>query len=260
MEADPYEVLGLVYPCTKEVIKARYYELARKHHPDKLQHLSKEEIEMNEQKLKLINRSYETLTKTDYVPEWNFNSIFETVINNVKNYTTKLLKEHHISVDVTLEEVFNKKEKRLRLFLKGVLQPIFITINCSDTVYNHGDLEIHITYNILPHKIYSVEDDGNDIYSTIYITLYEFIKGCSYKLEYLDKSIIDITIPECDTQTIIIPNKGLYGDGDLVIYIKIDLPKKEELSPLVRNKLLKYLRTVSNAPQNGLIEPKAFKD
>lgn len=255
MEADPYDVLGLVYPCTKDVIKARYYELARKHHPDKLQHLSKDEIELNEQKLKMINRSYEILTKTDYVPEseWNFNSIFESVINNVKNYTSKLLKEHHITVEITLEDVFNKKEKRLRLFLKGIIQPIFITINCSDTIYHHNDLDIHITYNILPHKIYSVEEDGNDIYSTIYITLYEFIKGCSYKLEYLDKSIIDITIPECDTHTIVIPNKGLYGEGSLVIYIKIDLPKKDDINPKIRNKLLKYLKNMSNAPQNGLI-------
>lgn len=252
MEEDPYDVLGLVYPCTKDVIKARYYELARKHHPDKLQHLSKEDIEMNEQKLKLINRAYETLTKTDYEPEWNFNSIFETVINNVKNYTAKLLKEHHISVEVTLEEVFSKKEKRLRLFLKGIIQPIFITINCSDKLYRHNDLEIHITYIILPHKIYSVEDDGKDIYSTIYISLYEFVKGCSYKIDYLDKTTIDITIPECDTQTIVVPNKGLYGEGSLVIYIKIDLPKKEEINPKIRNKLLKYLRNMSNAPQNGL--------
>ena len=252
MEEDPYDVFGLVYPCTREVIKARYYELARKHHPDKLQHLSKEEIELNEQKLKLINRAYETLTKTDYQPEWNFNSIFETVINNVKNYTAKLLKEHHITVEVTLEELFNKKEKRLRLFLKGITQPIFITINCSDKLHIHNELEIHITYTILPHKIYSVEEDGNDIYSTIYISLYEFVKGCSYKIEYLDKTIVDITIPECDTKTIVIPKKGLYGEGSLVIFIKIDLPKKEDINPSIRNKLLKYLKNMSNAPQNGL--------
>lgn len=253
MEEDPYDVFGLVYPCTKEVIKARYYELARKHHPDKLQHLSKADIEVNEQKLKLINRAYETLTKTDYQPpEWNFNSIFETVINNVKNYTAKLLKEHHITVEVTLEDIFNKKDKRLRLFLKGITQPIFITINCSDKLYIHNELEIHITYVILPHKIYSVEDDGNDIYSTIYISLYEFVKGCSYKIEYLDKTIVDITIPECDTKTIVIPKKGLYGEGSLVIFIKIDLPKKEDINPSIRNKLLKYLKNMSNAPQNGL--------
>jgi DnaJ-class molecular chaperone len=252
MEEDPYVVFGLVYPCTKEVIKARYYELARKHHPDKLQHLSKEEIEMNEHKLKLINRAYETLTKTDYEPEWNFNSIFETVINNVKNYTAKLLKEHHITVEVTLEELFNKKEKRLRLFLKGITQPIFITIHCSDKLHIHNELEIHIAYTILPHKIYSVEEDGNDIYSTIYISLYEFVKGCSYKIEYLDKTIINITIPECDTKTIVIPNKGLYCEGSLVIFIKIDLPKKEDINPSIRNKLLKYLKNMSNAPQNGL--------
>ena len=252
MEEDPYYVFGLVYPCTKEVIKARYYELARKHHPDKLQHLSKEEIEMNEQKLKLINRAYETLTKTDYEPEWNFNSIFETVINNVKSYTAKLLKEHHITVEVTLEELFNKKEKRLRLFLKGISQPIFITINCSDKLHIHNELDIHITYIISPHKIYSVEEDGNDIYSTIYISLYEFVKGCSYKIEYLDKTTIDITIPECDTKTIVIPKKGLYGEGSLVIFIKIDLPKKEDINPSIRNKLLKYLKNMSNAPQNGL--------
>lgn len=116
----------------------------------------------------------------------------------------------------------------------------------------HNELDIHITYKILPHKIYSVEEDGNDIYSTIYISLYEFVKGCSYKIEYLDKTIVNITIPECDTSTIVIPKKGLYGEGSLVIFIKIDLPKKEDINPSIRNKLLKYLKNMSNAPQNGL--------
>jgi len=63
---DPYEILGLNYPCTKEEIKARYRELARKHHPDKHQHLSKEEIDAHEQEFKKINLAYELLTKKEF--------------------------------------------------------------------------------------------------------------------------------------------------------------------------------------------------
>jgi DnaJ-class molecular chaperone len=98
------------------------------------------------------------------------------------------------------------------------------------------------------------------VYSTIYISLYEYVKGCRYKLEYLDKSTITITIPECDTKTIILEERGLYGLGSLILFIKVDLPKKEELNnnKIVRHKLIKYLKNISNAPQNGLLLPKSI--
>jgi DnaJ-class molecular chaperone len=248
---DPYEIFGLKYPSTKEVIKTRYYELARKHHPDKLQHLSKEEIEMNEKKFKEINRAYEILKDGTYVPEWNFKSIFETVIN-------RLLKDHHITVDVTLEEMYNKKEKRLRLFLKGVIEPLFITIQCGDKTHTESEKYIiHLTYNILPHDVYTLHE--NNIYSTLYISLYEYIKGCVYKLEYLDGSIIDIHIKPCDTSTIYIPDKGIDKKGSLILFIVVDLPTEKCLqeNQIIRNKLLKYLKLISNASQNGV---KAFKE
>lgn len=248
---DPYEVFGLKYPCTNDVIKARYHELARKHHPDKLQHLPKEEIDANEKRFKEINRAYEELKKGDYVPEWNFKSIFETVIN-------RLLKDHHITVDVSLEEIFNKKEKRLRLFLKGVTEPVFISVICGETLYKETDKYIiHLTYNILTHDIYTIHE--NNIFSTIYISLYEYIKGCTYRLEYLDGSIIDIILKPCDTETIYIPKKGLYCSGSLTLFVVVDLPKLKilEENKLIQNKLIKYLKILSNAPHNGI---KAFKD
>jgi DnaJ-class molecular chaperone len=243
---DPYEIFGLTHPCTKDVIKARYHELARKHHPDKLQHLPKEEIDANEKRFKEINRAYEELKNGDYVPEWNFKSIFETVIN-------RLLKDHHITIDVSLEEMFNRKEKKLRLFLKGVVEPVFISIICGDTIHKETEKYIiHLTYNIVPHDIYTVQD--NDIYSTIYISLYEYIQGCTYKLDYLDGSVIDIAIKQCDTTTIYIPKKGLDGKGSLILFVVVELPTEKclEENKIIRNKLLKYLKLISNAPQNGL--------
>lgn len=279
---DPYSVLGLDYPCNKEDIKIRYHELARKHHPDKLQHLSKKEIDIHEQEFKRISVAYEMLSKRNYEhidmnmdkDDWNkmwenipifndpdfMNDILQNVINGVKKYATASNNEHYITIDVSLEEVFQKKDKKLRLFLKNIPDPIFININCSSypfLIYTYDEnINIHITFNLSTEGLFSLDTlfESNDIFCTIHISLYEYIKGCTKHLQYLDNTVIDIKIQPCSEETIEIPNKGLNYSGKLTIFIKTILPSKALVDTLESSKkatLYKYLKKISCSHHSG---------
>jgi DnaJ-class molecular chaperone len=292
---DPYDILGLNYPSTRDEIKAKYHELARKHHPDKLQHLPKEEIDANEQEFKKINLAYELLTKKEFQyttkKEWkgiwdnmnmsdiftdpdllrDMNDILQNVINGMKSYANKLITEHHITLELSLEDVYHKKEKKLRLFLKGFIEPIFININCKEYPFfihkynmNNGSIvDIHITFKLLPHNTYSLDYlfETKDIFYNLDINLYEYLYGCSKKIEYLDKTILNIIVKPCNIESIEIPNKGLYDKGKLIVFIKVILPEKEEMDNFNEKKkckLKKYLKSLSDAHHSGILDEKTI--
>ena len=292
---DPYEILGLKYPSTKEEIRARYLELAKKHHPDKHQHLPKEELDVHEKEFKKINLAYELLTKKEFASttknEWrgmwenmnigdlfsnpemlrNMGDILRNVMNIASEYKKQKATEHHITVEVTMEEVYNRKEKKLRLFLKGVQEPIFITIDggCYPSfLQTHITPEgrtmfIYLTFELIPHELYTLDTllDTNDIYCTLDVPLYEYFQGSSRTLEYLDHTPLIITIPPCQQDPIEFPHKGLHGKGKLVVFLKIVLPGKEALEGLdirKREKLQRYLKLISNAPHSGVQDLKSI--
>lgn len=274
---DPYEILGLTYPCSKDQIKTRYYELAKKHHPDKLSHLSDNEKKENEQKFKKINVAYELLTKSDFndtsKTEWKgMWSYVETMMNNpdvMQNMSEILQKmfhvvreykktnnktDHHISVQVTLEEVHMRKEKKLRLFLRNMEEPIFITVDCGtypNFCYTHitenKTLLIHITFELKIHDLYSIDFlyDSNDLFCQLNIDLHEYLSGVTKDILYLDGTTLEVKIPAFNKEPIIIQDKGLYSSGKLTIYINVNLPIKNNICENKINKIIKYLKCFS---------------
>lgn len=292
---DPYEILGLNYPCSKEEIKARYYELAKKHHPDKHQHLSNEEISVHEQEFKKINLAYELLTKKEFEyttkKEWkgiwenmnvsdlfsnpellrNMGDILKNVMNVAQEYKKQKATEHNVTVDVTLEDVFHRKEKKLRLFLKGIIEPVFIHIDCgcypsflcTHITPDERTRFIHVTFQLIPHDIYSLDSvfDTKDILCNLELNLYEYMYGCEKTLDYLDKTQLKIPIDKCCLDTIEIPHKGLHGQGKLLIFPKVSLPTKEgieQLNEYKKEKLQRYLKVISDAPHSGHLEMKSI--
>jgi DnaJ-class molecular chaperone len=266
---DPYEVLGLTFPSSKEEIKARYYELAKKHHPDKLQHLQPEERTKHEEHFKKVNLAYELLTKTDFEhsnkTDWKgiwssvesfmqtsqmtaFADLLSNVIHIAKEYKKHKTTEHHITLEVTLEEVHNRKEKKCRLFLKNVPEPVFIKVNCGcypNYLYTHDSHYIYITFQILPHPIYSLDSlfDTFDLYAEIPLTLLEYFTGTTKEVEYLDQTYIPVHIPPFCTDPINLPDKGLFNKDLLTIVPKIKLPASQDIPEKNKLKIIKYLTT-----------------
>jgi DnaJ-class molecular chaperone len=279
---NPYAILGLTYPSTREEIKARYHELALKKHPDKLLHLPEAERNAHEQEFKKINIAYELLTKSEFEYNTNkndwtdiasffndpdllrdANDIVQNIIKHMKSYTKKILTEHYINVDVTLEEVYTKKIKRLRLFLNGCTEPIFINVNCADYPfhsYKHKLLsnthDINITFNLLPHDIFSFDTlfESKDVFCNLHISLYEYLYGGTKDIEYLDKSIIRVRLERCSTETVEIANRGIDNKGNLLIFIKIVLPEKahmEVFNDHQTRKFKKYVQRICEASSHS---------
>lgn len=164
---DPYQVLGLPRTVTFPEVRARYLQLARKHHPDKLGNATDDERRKNEEYFQNVSVAYSKLEKefskdpsstsasspsSDYTKEdwrqiwakvesmfqrqdvWDCmrqviqNTISDAVSNNDKSVVKTI---HKIKVPVTLEDIHNGKRKKLQLFLHGVKEPLRTHIDCK---------------------------------------------------------------------------------------------------------------------------------
>ena len=275
---DPYEILGLKYPCSKSEIKQRYHELAKKHHPDKLSHLSDEECKKHEEQFKKINVAYELLNNQefqdtshkDWKGMWSYmeqfmknpdmSKIFTEVIHIAKEYKKQKGSEHHVKVPITLEEVHQRKEKKLRLFLKNIEEPIFIQVDCvcyPNFLYTYitpddKTLFIHIEFILKEHEIYSLDEffSTHDLLTEVKINLYEYFAGCSKTIYDLDGKEVTIQIPKYCIDNITIPNKGLHYKGSINVMVRVQLPSNKEMEKIHLknyNLILEILRTVCDS-------------
>lgn len=172
MSSDPYEVLGIPSDSSFAQVRARYFQLARKHHPDKLQHLSEEERKKNEEYFQKISVAYNiiekgydpSVPKDDKQKQDHWRTIWskvETVFQRpevwecmlhvlkgtlgetqgdttgTKSPTKLLQQKHHVKVPVSLQDLHNGKRKKLQLFLQGLSQPIHTYLQCKDYPKTH---------------------------------------------------------------------------------------------------------------------------
>jgi len=271
---DPYEILGVTRKSTSSEIRIRYYELAKKHHPDRLHHLPIKERNENEEYFKKIttayskiekelnsdNKSYSNSSNSSYTNEnyingdwrkiWNnFEDLFynEDLWSELKTYVKHKLKlKHYFQVEVTLEEIYFCKKKKLRLFLENYKTPVFLTLSCDAYPMqkflrdiDEEEILIEVKINIAPHKIYKILDDTEteedsaslkDLYCNIEINWYEYLNGKKVVLPFLDYSDISFNIePFYDVnQSLCIPKKGMIDKGNLYIDIYVKNPTKED--------------------------------
>lgn len=243
---DAYNELGLKSTATLQEVRSKYISLARKHHPDKLIGKPPEDIAENEEKFKRITNAYHKINdignNIDDSEDW-LNKIWiffkdPELWESVKDIINKISKKenkHIITVPVTLEEVHNKRLKKLRLFLKNMKEPIFCDIDCSKYpgyLNIHNGIQIQYYMKLKEHNIYRNDDLINmwDLYVTINISWYEFINGLEIDIKYLDNSELKVIIPEFPdfNKTIIEKGKGLCGRGDLYIcYELVNITKNK---------------------------------
>lgn len=261
---DPYDVLGLNYPSSKQEIKARYHSLAKQHHPDKLSHLNESERKVHEERFKKINIAYHLLMENDFQesskqdwkglwgymnqwmsdPEWlkSMGGMLKEVMDIAKEYKKQKGSEHFIQVPVTLEEVYLKKEKKLRLFLHQIADPVFIQINCGrypSYLYSHVTPEgktlwIQLELVLQDHLTYTLDDlfGKPDLITSVELSLYEYVNGCSKSFIFLDGTSFEIEIPKGSLDPVILPGKGMTEKGSLRILPKVTLPTLSKLQQL----------------------------
>ena len=199
------------------------------------------------------NFTYSDFSKDDWRSVWTsvesffnkpevWNCMKNIITDTLKEVATKVYQKHHsITLPLKLEEIYIEKTKKLRLFLKNIPEPVFINVNAANFPHkisktallsNGQEIEIAIDCIATEHNLYQYDNilGTDDLYTTIDITIAEYILGKKIQLKYLDGNDIIINmLPFGDlSKSLCIPNKGLrQNKGDLYISINIILPDKE---------------------------------
>lgn len=283
---DPWHILGLQRGASAAEVRARYKELAREHHPDKLSHLSAAERQRHEEIFKEISVAYRFIAEGGGAhaagsPGWESlwqqveamfqrPDVWETMGVLLKDaaaayaarkaaasaassapppptahpddgFTTAssggssecdLNYSHMFELAVSLEDIHANKPKRLRLFLKGQDDPVYVKVFCGSYPEFRtfvGDHHIIVSLLAQPHPLFrtdTVFGTGN-LYTEVHISWAEYLTGATRRLVYLDGSEKEVPIPAFHPafEAIVIEGAGLglRGHADEKLYITVVL-------------------------------------
>lgn len=232
--SDPYEVLGLPPTASFAEVRARYFQLAKKHHPDKLPHLSEQEKKENEEYFQKVSVAYsqieqqsptqspsrdeeeggtqhwrhiwakvETMFQRPDVWEC-MRQVFKDTITDVVMKAKEGKRTHHIKVPVTLAELHRKKRKKLQVFLQSVKEPIHTFLDCGEypnprtftTCINEEDHTVRIDFDVQEHPLFRIDDvlGTPDLYVDVDMTWYDYIYGKTVSVVLLNDEPWDLVI------------------------------------------------------------------
>jgi DnaJ-class molecular chaperone len=191
----------------------------------------------------------------------NFANIFLNKNYNNTNPTTKIIK-HSIILPVSYYDLHTDKNKKIRIFLKGVKKPFNISILCKkeypcftrqyiDNDNNEHDIEIKMVITNSDKSTSSSSDTENedldynkyklnnkkieykhkiinnkiDLLIDLFISLKDYLIGANKLIKYIDGIYINIDIPPFTLNNIFIHNKGLLGGKLIVNIILLNISK-----------------------------------
>jgi DnaJ-class molecular chaperone len=183
---------------------------------------------------------------------------------NYYNPSTKIVK-HNINLPITYYDLCTQNKRKLRILLKNVKEPVYITICCKNdypclTRQYIDDDSIEHEINI--QMILSEAEDGEaeddeikythcfmptgaiDLNTVIYINIVEYLTGGTQTIKYVDDSDLDIHIPPFDTTGIVVQEKGLLG-GNLNIkveFINITFKDWKKISEKKRTRVIHLMK------------------
>lgn len=250
---DPYVVLGLKRGAPLKAVKARYRELARQHHPDKQHGATDAERARHEERFKEVTTAYHVIEElerdgtaafTDEAGDhgrWHAmwarveamfrNKDMWSRVGEVFKDIAKSATTHTVEVAVTLEDIYLRKKRKLRLFLNGITEPVYVTVDAGDfpevtLPYTPKESAIEHTIRIVmhdsPHAVFTLGDilGTLDLYVEVKLTWAEFIHGARREFTYLDGTPLTVDIPAFYGQKcMVVPARGIRGD----LYVCIDV-------------------------------------
>lgn len=264
---DPYALLGLQRTCTLKDIKTAYKRLAMQNHPDKLRDQDDEVRKACEDKFKQVTAAYHLLSDKhceDNTKSESWKDMWETFFSKdhlwqtMVDVATKYIKtkRHKVTMPVTLEEIYNKKEKRAEFFLKGLKDPVRTTIDCAeypDTMFEFDDgTDVHhvvfVRFVEQSHTLFDMED--GDLFMNMSISWNDYIQGCTKEIRFLDGHDVATDIPPFQDleEPIVIKGKGMDANHDMHITLHLSAPSHTEWCKLCdadRQKFLQVLQKIA---------------
>lgn len=255
---NPYIVLGISINSTYNDIKNAYTKIALKNHPDKIANLSEEEKKNCINKFREATEAYQYLTNQsknnfdceDFYDNFNWKDFLYEMINDknnielVNNIASFLINnnfinkgskgpiKHKLVLYVTLQELYSNTKKKIRLILKKINKPIYLSLNCMDIYpyYNkiyidddgvEHDIDINFKIEKDEFYTYKVKNNKINLYCDVKSNIYKYLNGFIAELEYFDKEKMKIYIPKYINNKYCLKNKGING-GNLTINIYYD--------------------------------------
>jgi DnaJ-class molecular chaperone len=208
-----------------------------------------------------------------------FPNKFQKDTKDYYNPSTKIV-SHNINLPITYYDLCSVNKRKLRILLKDVKEPVYISLNCKkdypcltrqyidDDSIEH---EIVINMSIEDGDTEGCEDscedcggecdikythsltginNGIDLHTTIYINIIEYLIGGIKKIKYVDDTLLDIVIEPFSTKDIIVKNKGFLG-GDLnikVVFKNITLKDWKKISEKKREKVIRLITKMYAKP------------
>ena len=221
---------------------------------------------------KIMNGDCEIGNNNYDYDDWDYKFTYEDweeTINNIRQsdllkdlvsmfmkYKSKA-KKHNINVDIKYQDYFNPGKKKLRLFLKGIEEPVYINLNCKqypECIINYiddNDNEHEIQVNIklindkeVNNNYYQLDEDNEDnLYYDLPIDTIDYLLGGTKELLFFNKEILLITITPFANE-FRIEKKGI-NQGDLIIKFNYEPIKKENWDKLIdadKNEMVRILQ------------------
>lgn len=252
MDSSPYDVFGLPPGAPFTDVKRRYIKLAKRHHPDKLpSDMNECEKQKHADIFRTATVAYRTLEDIDrtggstWGADWAAKATANTTTSDdwasIFREAWKEIKKryHKIIVPVSLVDVHNRKSKKFEIFLRDVEGPMYIRMNCGDypkTTIIHMGHVIKVQF-CLQDPVYHLDDVMGtfDLYTTYDITWAEYLTGFDIEIKWCDgitllnlhvDAFVDLDLPQ------VIADRGLWGQGQLYIKLKLVCPNKKQWSHL----------------------------
>ena len=281
---NPYIILGISINSTYSDIKNAYTKIALKNHPDKIANLSEEEKKNCINKFREATEAYQYLTNQtknnfdyeDFYDNFNWKDYLYEMINDknnielVNNIASFLINnnfinrgskgpiKHKLVLYVTLDELYSNTKKKIRLILKKLNKPIYLSLNCMDIYPYYNKIyidddgiehDIDINFKIEKNEFYTYRAKNNKInlYYNVKSNIYRYLNGFVAEIDYFNNEKIKIYIPKYINNKYCLKNKGING-GNLTINIyydnRVNLVKYKLLNKNEKNRFNKILNEI----------------